>query len=257
MKLNLVNPIIFFDMEATGLDIAHDRIVEISILKVFPDGTEVVKTQRVNPEMKMPSEAFAIHGISDEDLKDCPTFKDIAKDLAKEFEGCDLAGYNSSYYDLPLLVEEFLRAGVDVDFSKAKMIDVQAVFHKMEPRNLSAAYKFYCNAELEGAHGAEADTKATYEVLKAQLDRYSVLKNDVAALARFTSNPKRGVDFAGRFVMNAQGKEVFNFGKYKGRVVEEVLREDPKYYSWMQDADFPLDTKRVLTRIYLRGFNSK
>lgn len=257
MELKLTNPIIFFDLESTGLDIAKDRIVEISLLKVFPDGTEKIKTLRINPGVKMPADAFAIHHISDEDVKDCPKFADVAKELAKDFEGCDLAGYNSSYYDLPLLVEEFLRAGVDLDFSKSKMVDVQAVFHKMEPRNLSAAYKFYCNKELNGAHGAEADTVATYEVLKAQLDKYPDLKNDVNALAKFTANPKHGVDFAGRIVMNSNGQEVFNFGKYKGRAVEDVLKEDPKYYSWMQEADFPLDTKRVLTRIRLRGLMEK
>ncbi len=257
MKLNLTNPIIFFDLEATGLDIVHDRIVEISWLKIYPDGREESETIRINPEMKMPADAYAIHGISDDDLKDCPKFKDVAKKIAAAFEGCDLSGYNSSHYDLPILVEELLRADVDVDFSKAKMVDVQAVFHKKEPRTLSAAYKFYCGSELADAHSAQADARATYEVLKAQLDRYPDLKNDIAALAKFTTTPKRSVDYAGRIIRNSNGQEIFNFGKYKGMVVEEVLRNDPKYYNWVIDADFPLDTKRVLTRIRLRDFNNK
>ena len=250
MKLKLKNPIVFFDLETTGVNITSDRIVEISYLKVFPNGNEVSRTMRINPEMHIPEQASEVHGIYDDDVKDCPTFKQVAKDVANDFEGADIAGFNSNRFDVPLLAEEFLRAGVDLDLTRHKFIDVQVIFHKMEQRTLSAAVKFYCGKELEGAHSADADTRATYEVLKAQLDRYPELENDVAWLAEFSSHTNN-VDFAGRIVYNEKGVEVFNFGKYKGIPVVEVLRRDPGYYSWMMQGDFSLNTKQVLTRIKL------
>lgn len=257
MDLNLKNPLVFFDLETTGIDIVHDRIVEISFMKVYPGGKEECKTRRINPEIPIPPESTAVHGITDEDVKDCPTFRAIAKSLAAQIEGCDLAGFNSNRFDIPLLVEEFLRAGVDVDLSKRKFVDVQTIFHKMEQRTLSAAYKFYCNKSLENAHTAEADTRATYEILKAQLDRYpDVLQNDIKFLSEYSSFTKN-VDFAGRVVYDENGKEVINFGKYKGRLVENVLRNDPSYYDWIMNGDFPLNTKRVFTEIKLRAFYSK
>lgn len=252
MELNLKNPLIFFDLETTGTDTIHDRIVEISYLKVYPNGKEEVKTKRINPEMPIPPSANAIHGISDDDVKDCPTFKQIAKSLAVQMEGCDLAGFNSSRFDIPLLAEEFLRAGVDIDFSKRKMIDVQIIFHKKEQRTLEAAYRFYCDKDLTDAHSAEADTLATYEVLKAQLDKYSDLENDIEKLASEFSFFNDNVDLAGRIIKNENGIEVFNFGKHKGRSVAEVLKQEPSFYAWMMDADFPLNTKQVLTKIKLR-----
>ncbi len=257
MELNLKNPLVFFDLETTGIDIVHDRIVEISFLKVYPDGHKEGKTRRVNPEMPIPPEATNIHGIKDEDVKDCPTFRMVAKSLAAQIEGCDLAGYNSNRFDIPLLAEEFIRAGVDMDLRKRKFIDVQTIFHKMEQRTLSAAYKFYCNKVLEDAHTAEADTVAAYEVLKAQLDRYpDVLQNDVEFLSGYSSFT-RNVDFAGRVVYDDAGKEIINFGKHKGKTVEEVLRKEPSYYDWIMKGDFPLNTKKVFTEIKLRDFNSK
>lgn len=257
MELNLKNPLIFFDLETTGIDIVHDRIVEISFIKVYPGGKEECKTRRINPEIPIPPESTAVHGITDEDVKDCPTFRAIAKSLAAQIEGCDLAGFNSNRFDIPLLVEEFLRAGVDVDLSKRKFVDVQTIFHKMEQRTLSAAYKFYCNKSLENAHAAEADTRATYEILKAQLDRYpDVLQNDIKFLSEYSCFTKN-VDFAGRVVYDENGKEVINFGKYKGRPVENVLQNDPSYYDWIMNGDFPLNTKRVFTEIRLRAFYSK
>ncbi|MDD4515183.1 exonuclease domain-containing protein [Massilibacteroides sp.] len=256
MQLNLKNPLVFFDLETTGIDIVKDRIVEISFMKVYPNGKEESKTRRINPGMPIPAESTAIHGISDDDVKDCPTFKEIAKSLATQIEGCDLAGYNSNRFDIPMLAEEFLRADVDIDFSKRKFIDVQTIFHKMEQRTLAAAYKFYCDKTLENAHTAEADTMATYEVLKAQLDRYPDLENDMSYLSKFSSFTNN-VDFAGRIVYNDKGEEVINFGKYKGRLVIDVLETDPGYYGWIMNGDFPLNTKRVLTEIKLRGFNSK
>lgn len=258
MQLNLKNPLLFFDLEATGINIVKDRIVEISYVKVCPNGKEISKTRRVNPGMPIPPESTAIHGITDEDVKDCPVFKEIAKTLAAEIEGCDLAGYNSNRFDIPLLAEEFIRAGVDIDLNRRKFVDVQTIFHKMEQRTLSAAYKFYCNKELEHAHTAEADTMATYEVLKAQLDRYPELKNDIAYLSQFSSY-NNNVDFAGRMVYNEKGEEVINFGKYKGRLVTEVLKSDLGYYDWIMKGDFPLNTKKRLTEIKFRmaGFNSK
>ena len=255
MKLNLKNPLVFFDLETTGTNINSDRIVEICYLKVYPNGNEETKTMRINPEMHIPEQASAVHGIYDEDVADCPTFKDVARRIAADIEGCDLAGFNSNRFDLPLLVEEFLRAGVDVDFKRRKFIDVQNIFHKMEQRTLVAAYKFYCDKELTDAHSAEADTKATYEVLMAQLDRYPDLQNDVAALAEFSARGET-VDYAGRIVYNDKGEEIFSFGKHKGRVVSEVFQEEPSYYAWMMNGDFPLYTKKVITEIYLRLKNS-
>lgn len=256
MQLNLKNPLVFFDLETTGIDIVKDRIIEISYVKVFPNGKEESKTMRINPGMPIPPASTAIHGITDDDVKDCPLFKNVAKQLAAQIEGCDLAGYNSNRFDIPLLAEEFLRAGVDIDLTRRKFIDVQTIFYKMEQRTLAAAYKFYCQKSLENAHTAAADTMATYEVLKAQLDRYPELKNDVTFLSEFSSFTNN-VDFAGRMVYNDKNQEVFNFGKYKGRLVEEVLKQDPAYYSWMMNGDFPLNTKQKLTEIKLRGFNAK
>ena len=254
MELNLVKPIIFFDLETTGVDISKDRIVEICYIKVWPDGRETEYTKRINPGMHIPECASAVHGIYDEDVKDCPTFKEVAREIANEFEGCDVAGFNSNRFDLPLLAEEFLRAQVDIDLSRLRAIDVQVLYHKREPRTLSAAYKFYCGEVLEDAHSALADTRATYEVLKAQLSHYDDMPNDIEALSKesaFTNN----VDFAGRIVYDADGKEVFNFGKYKGMPVDAVLTRDPGYYGWMMNGDFPLNTKQVLTRIKLRGMS--
>ena len=254
MRLNLKNPIIFFDLETTGINIAEDRIVEISFLKVDLQGNETSKTMRLNPELPIPEQASSIHGIRDEDVKDAPTFNEVAKNLAKDFEGCDLAGYNSNKFDIPLLAEEFLRAGVDIDLKKRKFVDVQIIFMKMEPRNLSAAYNFFCKKDLNNAHSASADTMATYEILKAQLDRYPNLENDISKLAAFSSHT-RNVDFAGRIVYNENDVEVFNFGKYKGKPVEEILKQDPGYYGWMMNGDFPLYTKKVLTNIKLKSLN--
>ena len=252
MKLNLKNPLVFFDLETTGTNINTDRIVEICYLKVYPNGNEESKTLRINPEMHIPEASSAIHGIYDADVADCPTFKDVAKKIAADIEGCDLAGFNSNRFDIPVLAEEFLRAGVDVDLMKRKFVDVQVIYHKLEQRTLSAAYKFYCDKNLEDAHTAEADTRATYEVLKAQLDRYpEVLENDIVFLSNYSSFNKN-VDFAGRIVYNEQGVEVFNFGKYKGMSVAEVLQKDMGYYGWIMNGDFTLNTKNVLTKIRLR-----
>lgn len=253
MNLKLANCIIFFDLETTGTNIAKDRIVEISVLKVHPNGKEEQKTIRVNPEMPIPAEASAIHGIYDEDVKDCPTFKEIAKELARFMEGCDLGGYNSNRFDIPLLAEEFLRSGVDFDMRKRKFVDVQTIFHKMEQRTLSAAYRFYCDKCLEDAHTAAADTFATYEVLKAQLERYEdKLENSIEFLSKF-STQNNNADFAGFIVYNDKGVEVFNFGKNKGIPVEQVLREQPGYFAWMLNSEFPLYTKKILTEIKLRS----
>jgi DNA polymerase III subunit epsilon len=266
MNLNLQRPIVFFDLETTGIDVATDRIVEICLLKINPDGTEKVKTWRLNPQKPISKEATAVHGIRDEDVKDCPTFNDIAKIIEKEFEGADLAGYNSNKFDIPLLVEEFLRVDVDIDLKKKNFVDVQVVFYKMEQRTLSAAYKFYCNSDLTNAHSAEADTRATFEILKAQLDRYKNIDftdnrgnvstgvvNDMEALAKFTAQ-NQFADYAGRLAYDEQGREVFNFGKHKGKLVEEILEKEPGYYGWMMNGDFPLYTKKVLTQIKLRKF---
>lgn len=251
MKLNLKNPIVFFDLETTGLDIANDRIVEIAYIKVYPNGNEESFTYRINPGMPIPADATAVHGITDEDVKDCPTFKEMAKKIAADFKGADLAGYNSARFDLPMLAEEFLRADVDIDLSTRKMVDVQTIFHKKEQRTLSAAYKFYCKADLTDAHAAMADTQATYEILKAQLDVYPDLQNDMAFLADYTCTSKN-VDFAGRIVYNDKGVEVINFGKYKGQSVADVLQNDPGYYGWIMGADFPLTTKQAFTRLLLK-----
>ena len=252
MKLNLKNPLVFFDLETTGTNISSDRIVEICYLKVYPNGNEESKTLRINPEMHIPEDSSAIHGIYDEDVKDCPTFKDVAKKIAADIEGCDLAGFNSNRFDIPVLAEEFLRAGVDIDMMKRKFVDVQVIYHKLEQRTLSAAYKFYCGKNLEDAHTAEADTRATYEVLKAQIDHYpDVLQNDIAFLSEYSCYNKF-VDFAGRIVYNEKGEEVFNFGKHKGVTVKEVLQKEPSYYTWIMNGDFTLNTKNVLTKIRLR-----
>lgn len=255
MKLNLKNPLVFFDLETTGINITKDRIVEISLLKVHPNGKEEIKSRRINPEMPISAQATAIHGITDDDVKDCPTFKQVAKSLADILEGCDLAGFNSSRFDVPMLSEEFLRAGVNFDLSKRKFVDVQIIFHKKEQRTLEAAYKFYCDKELQNAHSAEADVLATYEVLKSQLDHYPDLENDVAFLSKEYSSFNNNVDFAGRIILDEKGVEVFNFGKHKGKPVTQVLCDEPCYYSWMMDGDFPLNTKQVLTKIRLREMN--
>jgi len=256
MKLNLKNPLIFFDLETTGMNIASDRIVEIAYLKIYPDGREEIMTYRVNPTIPIPKDITEIHGISDEDVKDAPTFNEIAKTLVKNFEGCDFAGFNSNKFDLPLLAEEFLRANVDFDLKKRKVIDVQVIFYKKEQRTLSAAYRFYCDKDLTNAHNAEVDTRATYEVLQAQLDRYPDLLNDVGKLSEYSTH-KRSVDFAGRIVYNDKGEEIFNFGKYNGQTVVSVLTKDPAYYSWMMNGDFPQYTKNVLTAIKSKNFNKK
>lgn len=251
MELKLQNPLIFFDLETTGVNASKDRIVEISYIKLMPNGTEVEKTLRINPEMHIPEEATAVHGITDADVADKPRFKDIAKELARVFEGCDIAGFNSNRFDVPLLAEEFLRADVDVDFSRRRFVDVQTIFHKMEQRTLSAAYKFYCGKDLDDAHSANADTRATYEVMKAQLDKYPSLQNDIDFLSKFSTH-NRNVDLAGRIVYNDNNVEVFNFGKYKGIPVEEVLKTDSGYFGWILNGDFPQNTKKVLTNIKLR-----
>ena len=252
MKLNLKNPIIFFDLETTGVDVSKDRIVEICYIKVWPNGNEVSRTMRINPGMPIPEQASSVHGIYDADVADCPTFKEVAKEIANDFTGCDLAGFNSNRFDLPMLAEEFLRAQVDIDLTRHRAIDVQVIYHKLEQRTLSAAYKFYCGAELVNAHSALADTRATYEILQAQLDHYpDVLVNDMEFLSQFSSFT-RNADFAGRIIFDDAGNEVFNFGKYKGEKVETVLLRDSGYYAWMMNGDFPLNTKQVLTRIKLR-----
>ena len=254
MKLNLKNPLVFFDLETTGVNVTSDRIVEIAIIKVNPNGTEEEKSMRINPTIPIPKDASKIHKIYDEDIKDAPTFKSVAKEIAAFIEGCDLAGFNSNRFDIPLLAEEFLRAEVDIDMRKRRMIDVQTIFHKMEQRTLVAAYKFYCDKSLEDAHAAMADTKATYEVLKAQLDKYEDLENDMDYLNKFSTHHKHA-DFLGRIIFNKKGEEVINFGKYKGETVESVFAKDPGYYGWIQNADFPLYTKKIFTEIKLRGFN--
>lgn len=282
MKLNLTRPLIVFDLETTGLDFIRDRIIQISYIKVSPDGTEERENLFVNPEKPIPHEVVELTGITDDDVKDAPTFKTLAPQLCEKFKGCDFAGYNSNHFDIPMLAEEFLRAGIDFDFSKVRLIDAQTIFHKMERRNLAAAYKFYCGRKMEEdftAHRADEDTEATYRVLMGELDKYApgvqeepdrVLENDMDFLAEF-SKQNDNVDFAGRIVwkpvigadgkpvLDADGKEqkveVFNFGKYKGRPVADVLRTDIGYYSWMMGGDFTFNTKQVLTRIRLRGFN--
>lgn len=253
MELKLQKPIVFFDLETTGVNAIHDRIVEISYIKVFSDGNEESKTLRINPERHIPEQSSAIHGIYDEDVKDCPTFKQVARDIAAIFVNSDIAGFNSNYFDVPMLVEEMLRAGIDFDITKCRLIDVQNIYHKLEQRTLSAAYKFYCGKNLEDAHSAQADTRATYEVLKAQLDKYpDKLNNDVQFLSSF-SKMNDNVDFAGRIIYNDKHIPVFNFGKYKGQSVEDVLARDPGYYGWMMQGDFPQNTKQVLTKLRLKA----
>lgn len=248
MKLNLEKPIVFFDLETTGVNIGTDRIVEISVLKVFPNGNKESKTWLVNPEIEIPQGATDVHGITNEQVVTEPTFKELAPKVNEMIAGCDLAGFNSNRFDIPLLAEELMRAGIDFDMKNRKAIDVQVIFHKKEQRTLSAGYQFYCGKELEGAHGAEADTNATYEILLAQLDKYDDIENSVAALSEFSSHGKRA-DFAGFILLNEEGQEIFSFGKYKGRTVEEVLKENPGYNNWIQNADFPLYTKKVLREI--------
>lgn len=251
MELNLNKPIIFFDLETTGTNITRDRIVEVSILKIMPDGKEISRTRRINPEMPIPPEATAVHHITDADVAGEPTFKQIAKDLASIFAGCDIAGFNSNRFDIPMLDEEFQRAGIKFDFTKPRFIDVQTIFHKKEQRTLVAAYRFYCGKELTEAHSADADTRATYEVLKAQLDHYDDLQNDIAYLSEYSAQ-NRNVDFMGRLVYDDCHREVVNFGKYKGRLAEEVLRTDPSYYNWIMQGDFSQNTKDAFTAVRLR-----
>ena len=265
---NLTRPIAFFDLETTGVNVASDRIVEISILKIAPDGSKEIKTKRINPTIPIPKQSSDIHGIYDADVANEHTFKAIAKSLAQFLEGCDLAGYNSNKFDIPILVEEFMRAGIEFDITGRRFVDVQNIFHQMEQRTLKAAYKFYCGKEIVNAHSAEADIEATYEVFLAQIERYEdvefedkkgnksmPVKNDIAALHTFT-NINKNADLAGRIIFNEQGVEVFNFGKHTGKSVEQVLRDEPSYYSWMLNGDFPLYTKKILTDIKLRmAFN--
>lgn len=268
MELKLNKPIVFFDLETTGLNVVKDRIVEISIVKVNIDNTTEVKTRRINPTIPISAESTSIHGITDEDVKDCPTFAAVSKSLAKFLANCDLAGYNSNRFDIPLLVEEFYRANVDFELKNRKFIDVQNIFHKMEQRTLIAAYKFYCKKDLTNAHSAEADTVATYEVFKAQLDKYKDVEfvdkagnvscpvvNDINSLSKFTTM-NRNADLIGQIVFNDKDIEVFNFGKYRGKAVEDIFKKEPSYYDWMMKSDFPISTKKLITAIKLRGFNN-
>lgn len=267
MELKLLKPLAFFDIETTGTNVVTDRIVEICILKILPDSEKEIRTHRINPGVPIPPEVTAIHGITNDDVKNCPSFTDLSTDLNLFLNGCDLAGYNSNKFDIPFIVEEFLRAGIDFDLKGRKFIDVQNIFHKMEPRNLAAAYKFYCSKDLIGAHSAETDTLATYEILKAQLDKYEnteytdsddnssiPIKNEVQALHNFSFN-LNFADFVGHIVYNQKQVEVFNFGKHKGKPVEDIFKSEPSYYDWMMKSDFPLFTKKLITAIKLRGFN--
>ncbi len=257
MKLNLDRPIVFFDLETTGVDIVKDRIVEICLLKVYPNGNEETKTMRINPGIHIPEEASKINGIYDEDVADCPAFAEVAKDVAAFIKDCDLGGFNSNNFDIPLLAEEMLRTGVQANLKACRSVDVSGIYRKLERRTLIAAYKFYCHKDLTDAHSALADTRATYEVLCAQLDHYPEdLQNDVDFLATY-SQSNRNVDFAGRIIYDANGLEIFNFGKYKGKAVVAVLERDPGYYSWMMQGEFSRNTKQVLTEIALRSKNSK
>jgi DNA polymerase-3 subunit epsilon len=253
MQLNLRRPIAFIDLETTGINISTDRIVEISVLKITPGGKEEWMTTRVNPEMAIPPKSTVIHGISDADVATSPTFREIAKNLASFLEGCDLAGYNALKFDIPVLAEEFLRVNVDFNFRKRRYVDVQVIFHKKEQRTLAAAYQFYCKKDLQNAHSSRADTSATYEVLKAQLERYNDLDNDIEKLSAYSSY-NTSADFVGRIIFDENGIEIFNFGKHKGKSVEQVLKDEPSYYAWMMNGDFPLYTKKVLTEIKLRAF---
>lgn len=256
MELNLTKPICFFDLETTGINVANDRIVEISVLKIFPNGNKESYTWRVNPEMKIPEETTAIHGISNEDVANEPTFKELSPKINELIKGCDLGGFNSDRFDIPLLAEEMLRADVDFDLDNISAVDVQTIFHKKEKRTLEAAYKFYCGKELTNAHSAEADTNATYEVLKSQLKRYPDLKNDMKWLGEFSSH-KRSADLAGFIGYDDKGREVFSFGKHRGKLVEQILDEEPGYFGWMQNANFPRYTKKVLTKVKLRKLSEK
>ncbi|WP_396163719.1 exonuclease domain-containing protein [Flavobacterium sp.] len=256
MELKLIRPICFFDLETTGIDVARDRIVEISIFKIYPNGTKESKTWLVNPTIPIPPQSTAVHGISDEKVANEPTFDALASQVHNIIKDSDLAGFNSDRFDIPLLAEELLRAGVDFDMKNRVSVDVQTIFHKMEERTLSAAFKFYCGQSLENAHSAEADTMATYEILKSQLDRYENLENDMKSLSEFTTR-KKSVDFAGFIAMNTEGKEIFTFGKHKGALVEDIFDKEPGYFGWIQNADFPLYTKKVLTAIKLRKLNTK
>jgi DNA polymerase-3 subunit epsilon len=253
MELYLRKPLVVFDLETTGVNIATDRIVEFAALKVSPGGAEEWMTMRLNPGIPISPEATRVHGITDADVANAPHFRDVARKIAAFLEGCDLAGFNSMKFDIPILCEEFLRVNVDFDPARHKYVDVQVIFHKKEQRTLSAAYKFYCNMELENAHSSKADTAATYEILKAQLDRYPDLENDIEKLSVFSAF-NNNADLAGRIIFNEEGTEVFNFGKHKGKPVEQVFREEPSYYSWMMNGDFPLNTKQVITAIKLRSF---
>ena len=254
MQLNLVRPICIFDLETTGVNVTNDRIVEICIHKVNPSGQEATHTWRVNPTIPIPTGSSLVHGIYDNDVANKPTFQEIAVEIHQLINDSDLAGFNSNKFDIPLLAEEFLRAGIDFDMSNRRAVDVQNIFHRMEERTLSAALKFYCGQKLENAHSAEADVLATYEILKAQVQRYDELENDIKFLANF-SNRQKVADFAGFISFNENEEEVFTFGKYKGKTVKAVLNENPGYYSWIQNADFPLYTKKILTAIRLREFN--
>ncbi|MCC9041517.1 3'-5' exonuclease [Myroides sp. M-43] len=256
MELKLHRPICFFDLETTGIDVARDRVVEIAILKVFPNGNKESKTWLVNPERSIPAQSTAIHGITDEKVANEPTFKELSPLIYNMIKDSDLAGFNSDRFDIPLLAEELLRSGVDFEMGNRVSVDIQTIFHKKEERTLSAAYRFYCNATLENAHSADADTNATYEILKAQLDRYDDLENDMKSLSEYTTR-KKSVDFAGFIALNEEGKEIFTFGKHKGALVDEVLDNEPGYYGWIQNADFPLYTKKVLTGLKLRKLNNK
>ncbi|MGE5383619.1 MAG: exonuclease domain-containing protein [Omnitrophica WOR_2 bacterium] len=269
MELNIIRPLAIFDLETTGTNVANDRIIEISIVKILPEGKELILTQRINPTIPIPAEATAVHGISNQDLENEPTFQEIAPRIAEFLNNCDLGGYNSNKFDIPLLMEEFLRVDINFELKGRRFVDVQSIFHKMEPRTLKAAYRFYCQKELENAHSAEADAKATYEILKAQLECYknaeyhspdgTVSKpiiNDIKALHEF-SFQNRNADLAGHIIYNAKDREVFNFGKYKGKTVEEIFSMEPSYYDWMMKADFPMYTKKLITAIKLRGFNKK
>jgi DNA polymerase-3 subunit epsilon len=256
MELKLTRPICFFDLETTGIEVAKDRIVEIAIFKVYPNGNKESKTWLVNPTIPIPAQSTAVHGITNEKVANEPTFKELSSQIYAMIKDSDLAGFNSDRFDIPLLAEELLRAEVDFDMKNRVSVDVQTIFHKKEERTLSAAYKFYCNQSLENAHSAEADTMATYEILKAQLDKYEDLENDIKSLSEFTTR-KKSVDFAGFIALNDKGQEIFTFGKHKGALVDEVFDKEPGYFGWIQNADFPLYTKKVLTAIKLRKLNNK
>lgn len=253
--LQLKKPLAFIDLETTGINLGTDRIVEIAIVKILTDGTRSVKRKLINPGLPIPKASSDIHGITDEMVKDAPLFKQVAQELKQMLDGCDFAGYNSNRFDIPLLMEEFLRAQVDFDMKNRKLLDVQNIFHKMEPRTLGAAYRFYCNKTLDGAHSAEVDASATHEILEAQLEKYADLGNTIDSILKVIGEDQV-VDFARRFVME-NGVEVFNFGKYKGRPVADVLKSEPQYYDWMMKGDFPQHTKQKLTEIYTRTLLKK